>query len=129
MNLEKTIAELAAKFAGGVLHAIRGASLEEILSSKAHEPAPRKAVRKAPGRARAARAPSARVRRTAEDIGEMVERVVVALKAAPEGLRAEQLRERLNVAREELPKPIIAALASKRVTKKGQKRATTYFAR
>jgi hypothetical protein len=125
MNLEKTIAELAAKFAGGVLHAIRGASLEEILSSKAHEPPPGKAS----GRARAARAPSARVRRTAGDIDGMVERIVTALKAEPGGLRAEQLRERLKVAREELPKPIIVALSSKRITKKGQKRATTYFAR
>jgi hypothetical protein len=129
MNLEKTIAELAAKFAGGVLHAIRGASLEEILSSKTHESAPRKAEQKAPGRARPSEAPKFRVRRTAEDIDGMVERIVVALKAAPEGLRAKQLRERLRVERNELPKPIMAALASKRVSKQGEKRGTTYFAR
>ncbi|NOU34870.1 MAG: DNA-binding protein, partial [Polyangiaceae bacterium] len=47
----------------------------------------------------------------------------------PDGLRAEEIREAIGVSAKELPRPLGDALDGKRITKKGQKRATTYFAR
>jgi hypothetical protein len=46
----------------------------------------------------------------------------------PGGLRAEQIRKELGLVAKELPRPLAEGLAAKRLAKKGQKRATTYFA-
>jgi hypothetical protein len=58
----------------------------------------------------------------------MIESIVGLLQKHPEGLRAEQIREALNVEAKELPRPLAEALEQNRVNKTGQKRATTYFA-
>jgi hypothetical protein len=50
------------------------------------------------------------------------------VKAAPKGLRAEQLQAKLGIDKRELPRPVQEGLSSKRLIKKGKKRATTYFA-
>jgi hypothetical protein len=58
----------------------------------------------------------------------MVERIHSLLQSSSGGMRAEQIREALNVEAKELPRPLADALAAGRITKTGQKRATTYFA-
>jgi hypothetical protein len=58
-----------------------------------------------------------------------VDSIVSLLERRPDGLRAEQIRAELGLEAKELPRPIAEALASKRINKQGQKRATTYFAR
>lgn len=58
----------------------------------------------------------------------MVESIVDVLAKNASGLRSEQIREALGVEAKELPRPLAEALSSGRVTKTGQKRATTYFA-
>lgn len=58
----------------------------------------------------------------------MVESIVDLLTKNGDGLRAEQIREALGVEAKELPRPLAEALSAGRVTKSGQKRATTYFA-
>ena len=58
----------------------------------------------------------------------MVEAIVGALAKSSTGMRSEQLRAALGVQSKELPRPLAEALSSGRVTKTGQKRATTYFA-
>ena len=58
----------------------------------------------------------------------MIESIVDALHKNASGLRAEQLRETLGVEAKELPRPLGEAISSGRITKSGQKRATTYFA-
>lgn len=58
----------------------------------------------------------------------MVDNIVTLLEKNPGGLRAEQIREALNCQAKELPRPLADALAEGRITKSGQKRATTYFA-
>lgn len=58
----------------------------------------------------------------------MIDRIFDLLQKSSGGMRAEQIREALNVEAKELPRPLADALASGRVTKTGQKRATTYFA-
>jgi hypothetical protein len=58
----------------------------------------------------------------------MVESIVDVLAKNGGGLRSEQIRSALGVEAKELPRPLAEALSSGRVTKTGQKRATTYFA-
>jgi len=58
----------------------------------------------------------------------MVDSIVNLLSQSSEGMRAEQIREALGVEAKELPRPLAEALESGRVSKSGQKRATTYFA-
>jgi hypothetical protein len=146
-NLRNTIESLASQFASSVLAALRTASIDE-LADVAGRGAP--VVRRGPGRPRAessessaAAAPARRGagagaggrgrggrlgRRTQNDITRMVESIVDVLAKNGGGLRSEQIRSALGVEAKELPRPLAEALSSGRVTKTGQKRATTYFA-
>ena len=58
----------------------------------------------------------------------MVDEIVALLQKNPDGMRAEQIREALQCQAKELPRPLADALSEGRITKTGQKRATTYFA-
>ena len=62
-----------------------------------------------------------------EDIGHMIESIVAAVSRSASGLRAEQIRSALGVEAKELPRPLADAVNAGRLTKTGQKRATTYF--
>ena len=131
-NLRTTLSQLANEFANGVLRAIRGASLEEILaesgqggSAKRGRP-PAVAAHADPAvRGRRRR----RGRRSAKDIAGVVQDIVDLLGSHPEGLRAEQIRHALGLDAKDLPRPIGEALSSRKIVKQGQKRATTYFAK
>jgi hypothetical protein len=141
-ELQNTLSQLATTFAEQILNALREMSLDELLEprgdnvkrraggqAKSAPPAGR-APHKAEGVTRGAARKAGRLaRRSPDDIGKMVEQIVAVLKNEKAGLRAEQIRAVLKLAPNELPRPIDAALAAKRITKKGQKRATTYFAR
>jgi len=138
-SLRDTIQELAASFAAGVLGAIRGSSLEEILAEASG------GVRRGPGRPpknsfglaavpggrgarRSGRGSKGRLgRRSAGALERVVDRIVELLSKSSKGLRAEQIRAKLGLSAKELPRPIAMALAAKRIRKVGQKRATTYF--
>jgi hypothetical protein len=58
----------------------------------------------------------------------MIDAIVEVLTKNGSGLRAEQIREALSVEAKELPRPLADAISAGRITKTGQKRATTYFA-
>jgi len=137
-SLRDTISRLASEFAAGVLGTIRGSSLEEILSETSG------AERRGPGRprktpvegaaapvvARPARGRSkgGRLgRRSAKALAHVVDAIASLLSSHPKGLRAEQIRAQLGLSAKEMPRPIAKALASRRITKTGEKRATTYF--
>jgi hypothetical protein len=139
-TLRAAISQLANQFASGVLEAIRGASLAEILAESAEGGG------RAAGGARRGRPPAAASaagaasrpakrrrgrleRRSATDIAGVVRQIVDLLGAHPAGLRAEQIRHELGLEAKELPRPITEALASRKISKQGQKRATTYFAK
>jgi len=62
-----------------------------------------------------------------KDIAALVNEIVALVAQHPEGLRAEQIREALSLEAKELPRPLNDAVASGRLKKSGQKRATTYF--
>jgi hypothetical protein len=129
-TLRDSIHDLAQSFATSVLEAIRGASLEDILAgSGGGKRGPRPAASKAGG-ARA-KAPASRrlSRRSPADISGLSEKIVTLVKGSKGGLRAEQIRAQLNIAKNEWMRPLELALSSKKLTKKGEKRATTYYAK
>jgi hypothetical protein len=138
MSLRSTLTELAQTFATNVLDAIRQMSLDEILAEtqgggRAAARARAVAVAAALGAAapvRGARRKGGRLlRRSADDIAALVDAIVDVLERTPDGLRAEEIRASLGLEAKELPRPLAEALATKRISKQGQKRATTYFAR
>ena len=155
-NLRGKITELAAQFASGVVAAIRGASLGDIREETERAAAGggrrTRAGSSGLGEAtaaivRAARAEAAPAdvprgsgrrsgrgrggrlgRRSSTQIAQVVESIVELLQKNSKGLRAEGIKKKLGLQSKELPRPIAEALASKKITKQGQKRATTYFA-
>jgi hypothetical protein len=157
-TLNSAIAALATTFANSVVAAIRGASLEDILtvghagaSTKAPSAArpsrgrgPKRSVGRpaataaarpaAPAKptAKASAAPKSKpgrlARRSAEDIGKALTRVVELVKKHPKGLRAEQIRSTLKMQSKEMPRVLKEGLVKKSLKSKGQKRATTYSA-
>jgi len=124
-NLHRTINALASEFAHSLLRALRGASLDEILAETAHDHA---ALGESRPSGRREKSRGVRRRRSTEELDALVTRIVSVLKTHKKGLRAEELREKLGVERKELPRPLAEALKKRVITKKGKKRATTYFA-
>jgi energy-converting hydrogenase A subunit M len=127
-SLRASLESLAASFAHDLVRAIQGSSLEELRSevagaSRRGRPAasaPPKAVKRAKG--------GRLSRRSAEDIAAALEKIVGLLKKHTEGLRAEQIRKALHMQAKEMPRVLSEGLGKKKLKKKGQKRATTYFA-
>jgi len=138
-SLRGKLDELASSFANDVLHAIRSASIEDLLAETTgggHRVASRGAARKVssprprapphrPPAGVAAGVVSLGARRVT--IAGVVDRIVGLLEASPKGLRAEQIRQKLGFQSKELPRPLKEAVDAGRLGKSGQKRATTYF--
>jgi hypothetical protein len=126
MSLQKSIEEQAVQFAQAIIAALRTASIDELVGFTGSR-APR-ATSGAPVAApRATRLRGGRLaRRSADDIAGALDRIVAVLTAHPEGMRAEAIRAELGLDAKELPRPVAEGLATGRLTKRGQKRATTY---
>lgn len=130
-NLHSQLASLATSFANAVLQAIKGAPLEELLSeSSAPSARPRREQPNGAPRPAAARtrSPGRLKRRSPEDIASALDQVVALVKKNKGGLRAEQIRDQLNMQAKEMPRILKEGLAKKQLKSRGQKRATTYFA-
>ena len=126
-NLKKTIEDLAADFALSIIDALRAASIDELTGVGRNGVRTPRAGAARPVGLDVGRRGGRLGRRSANDIGRMIESIVTLLESRPEGLRAEQIREELAVQAKELPRPLADALASGRIKKAGQKRATTYL--
>ena len=140
-TLQTQIAALADTFASSVLAAIRSASLEEILSEEGRG-APAK---RGPGRPRKLQGGGGQVapvaapkaapkgkggrlaRRSAQDIEKVIGLVLTALGKHKAGLGSEQIQKTLGLSKKEIVGPLTQALAAKKISKKGQRRSTTYF--
>jgi hypothetical protein len=133
-TLRSRLDSLAASFASEVVRAIQSASLEELLTEVGGG-GKRSAGRPRPSLAAAAPSPirarrTGRLpRRSSEDIKATLDKVHGLLKSKKSGLRAEQIRATLKLDVREMPRVLKEGLATKKLTSKGQKRATTYFAR
>ncbi len=138
-DLRSSIHSLAQQFAAGVLKAIRSSSLEDILdeTSGGRRGPGRPPGKRGPGRPPGKRGPgrppgstSKRLaRRSAKDIAAVTSSIVALVSKHPKGLRAEQIRAELGIAKKEWMRPLGMALDAKKLTKKGEKRSTTYFSR
>ncbi|MBN9162848.1 MAG: hypothetical protein BGO98_46685 [Myxococcales bacterium 68-20] len=136
-TLRQTIEAHAHEFAAAIVQALRGASLDELVSiTGGQATAPRAPRAKTNGATTAAPEVAKKVskkagrlgRRSADDIARTLEQIVAVLAKHPEGLRAEQIKAALNLDTREVPRPLAEGLNSGALTKSGQKRATTYFA-
>jgi len=128
--LRSTLERLVHDFANEVLGAIRTASLSDLAAETGRGAGITHAAHAAPSAGAAPRAKRGKIklgRRSAKDIGAVIERVVSLLHTKP-GLRAEQIRAELGLAQNELPRPIAQALSEGKISKVGIKRATKYFA-
>jgi hypothetical protein len=128
-SLRTSLESLAATFASDLVRAIQASSLEELRTevvggAKRGRPAavgtPQRATKRAGGRRLN--------RRSAEDIAATLDRIVGVLKKHQGGLRAEQIRKTLQMQAKEMPRVLAEGLGKRKLKKKGQKRATTYFA-
>ena len=137
-TLSTAIQSLAQTFASQVLSSIRGASIEDILAEagSARRGPGRPPGKRGPGRPPSQQAPgrppgktSERLgRRSAEDLTQTADSIVSLVKKEP-GLRSEQIRAKLGIAKNAWARPLSMALASKKLTKKGEKRATAYYSK
>ncbi|MGH7293469.1 MAG: hypothetical protein ACRELB_00980 [Polyangiaceae bacterium] len=127
-SLHSKLNDLASDFANSVLAALRTASLDELVSDRVNSGRGRRA-RNGGGQPDPLRTrPDGRLaRRSPEDIAKTLGLVVAALKAGP--LRAEEIQKMLKLDKRELPRVLQEGLKTKRLRKKGLKRATRYSAR
>jgi hypothetical protein len=130
-SLRSALDSLAQSFANGVLAAIRGASLDDLLAEGG-------APRRGPGRPRGGgtrvgnpkRTKGGRLaRRSAEDIAKTLAQIVALVKNHKAGMRSEDIRKALRLDVREVPRVLAEALKGKNLRKKGEKRATVYFAK
>lgn len=110
---------------------LRRSALETVQSALGEE-APARRGRK-PGSVRAAAAPAPRLRkkgakRTPEELEALVSSLVGYVRKNP-GQRIEQIGAGLGIGTKELALPAKKLIADKQLRTKGQKRATTYFAK
>jgi hypothetical protein len=151
MSLHSHLNQLASSFTHAVIDAIREVSLEELvaetggLKGMARPLAPTRSARRgrAPGRERApgqqraprhetgpSRRPSRRrlKRRSRDDIQRALGEIVSLVEGRGRGMRAEQIRTELGMQAREMPRVLGEGLATRRLRKRGHKRATTYYA-
>jgi hypothetical protein len=134
-SLRSTLDDLATSFTTAVLAAIRGSSIGELYaesgSPRRGRGRPTRSKTKttaAAARASASKSTGGRLsRRSPADIEKVLARVVATVKTSKSGLRAEEIRMKLGLRSNELPRILKQGLATKRLKSKGQKRATTYF--
>ena len=124
-TLHAQINALAAEFAHALLRALRNSSLDEIVAETNSGHARR--VRSA-GRPRGLVAEGGRLaRRSDEDLKKLADEIVALVVSNKQGINAEAIKSTLKLERKELPRPLAMALKSKRIVKRGKKRATKYF--
>jgi hypothetical protein len=133
-QLHATIQKLSEDLAANILRAIRSMSVDDLARLGGSSGG---AARRGPGRPpkaaahhaapRAARGSRRLARRSTQDLEKMAERIISLVKSSKKGINAEAIRSSLKVPRKVLPRPLKMALDSKKIRKKGHKRATMYF--
>jgi hypothetical protein len=141
-NIQSQIHVLARSFVDQVVEVLRGASLRDLVSHDGGSTGPVASGRPArvpPSSAiaapsagpapKAVRASGRLARRSATEIQATLDKIVGLLKKHKDGLRAEEIRAALAMQAKEMPRILKEGLSTKKLTSKGQKRATTYFAK
>jgi hypothetical protein len=122
-SIQESMAAISGDIADVVMDAIRELSLDDIMGSVSGGGRP-KAAAKASSKSSGGK----RVRRSAEALQEVAEQIASYVRKHKDGVSAEQIREELGIERKDIPRPIAEALGQKLISKRGEKRATLYFA-
>lgn len=122
-SLRTTIQTLAAKFATDIIRTVQSMSLDEILST-ANAPTAARSNSTLTKRGR----PSGQTAKGSK-ASLSVDAIVGELRKHKSGLRAENLRQALGVAKNKFNYGMAKAIGEKKIRKTGEKRGTTYFAR
>jgi hypothetical protein len=145
MSLHSHLNQIASSFTHAVIEAIREVSLEELVAetgglkgmarSATSTSSPKRgratSGERAPRRETGpSRRPSRRrlKRRSLDDIRKALGEIVSLVENRPRGMRAEQIRTELGLQPNEMPRILGEGLATRRLRKRGHKRATTYYA-
>jgi hypothetical protein len=128
-TLHMTINALANEFAHNLLKALRGASLDEIIAETGttHGKRRRRAAAFVATSGQPRRKDGRLPRRTEADLARLADKIVALVASSKQGINAEGIKAALKIERKELPRPLSMALGSKKITKRGKKRATTYL--
>ena len=130
MSLRSQLDALASSFASAVVEAIRGVSLHELSGETGSG---RRRVAGGGGMPDPLSIPKRRgkngrlPRRSAEEIAKSLDKIVLLVKTHKAGMRAEEIRSALGMESKEMPRILKEGIAKKKLTSKGNKRATTYF--
>lgn len=143
-TLRSKLDALAASFANQIIAHLQTSSLHDLIGSSDAGSAGRavgngRAARSTNGKAAPA-IPAAPItkpsrksgrlpRRSAEEIRATLDKIVLLVKTQKGGLRAEEIRSKLGMEAKEMPRILKEGVSTKKLTTKGQKRATTYFAK
>jgi hypothetical protein len=131
-TLRDRLTDLAQSFADEVIAALRGASLDDLLSRGGARPFAARAIEHARDQQARPRPvtkkPGRLQRRSPEEIARAVDLVAKLVRSRPKGMRAEEIRKTLGLDVREMPRVLKDGLAKKKLRAKGRKRATTYFA-
>jgi hypothetical protein len=131
-NLRSQLTDLASSFTDAVIDALRTTSLQELLSESSGgriQSTRMDAAPKATPKTVRPPSPGRLPRRSANDIAAELDRIVNLVQKHKDGLRAEQIRAELGLQAKELPRVLKEGLSARKLRSKGQKRATTYFAK
>jgi hypothetical protein len=135
-SLRSQLDALAANFAKQIIAAIQGSSLQELLGSGGGSVGNGRSTRTVTGHVealpsvrKAGRKPGRLPRRSADEIAAALNKIILLVKTHKDGMRAEEIRSTLGMEAKEMPRILKEGIAKKKLSTKGQKRATTYFAK
>jgi hypothetical protein len=128
-SVDSDIESLVATFVADLTALVRASALTVVSDALGGQAVPqgrRKSAARGGASASSRRAKGAK--RDPEDIAALTESLASFVKKSP-GQRIEQIGKALGTPTKELTLPMKKLIAAKRISTKGQKRATTYFAR
>ncbi len=132
-NFHAQLSALTLSLTSNVLDAIKGASLADLHGANGSRVAKARtasatAQASPQSAAKRPRAGGRLARRSAEDIAGALDKITTLVKKHKDGLRAEEIRSLLGMESKEMPRVLAEGLTKRKLKKRGQKRATTYFA-
>ena len=130
-SVDSEIETLVATFVADLTALVRASALNIVSDALAGQSVPQGGGKRrgaARGGAPAAGRRPKGAKRDPEDIAALTESLASFVKKTP-GQRIEQIGKALGTPTKELTLPMKKLIAAKRISTKGQKRATTYFAR
>mgnify|MGYP001551406701 CR=1 FL=1 len=128
-DVDKIIAARVQSFTEELSFLIRQAALQQISAAFGTSPVSKhRIVAVTAFKAQKTSKSDARVRRSPEQL-EAVSKAIAKFVSSKEGVRVEQISAALQLPTKELSGPIKVLLESKQISKRGDRRATTYFAK